>query len=1058
MFNQLRAKVASVFMIFAISVLSLSAQNKPISGTVTDASGVPVIGAAVFVVGNTSTGVMTDEEGKYSLSVPANSTIAVSCIGYATQTVAIGSETVYNVMLAEDTQLLEETVVIGYGVQNKSDLTGSVASVGAESLKNQSVTDAAAALQGRASGVHIINSGGPGSGAEIRVRGYSSNSGNIGPLLIVDGLQVDNIQYLDPSMIASMEVLKDAASAAIYGAQAGNGVVLITTKTGAAEKGRASVTYSGKATLQMFNKNPLMGREDFLKYHTMANADVEYVDDAANPGFQIMNILPTSAFVESKLKDFDYKHSGYENGVIDQDWLDAYMVPTWSQQHSLTFSGGNNRGSFFTSLNYVHQDGVVAGDKDVYKRLSAQINADYKLFDWMQVGSNLSMERWSTQSVSQRGYGSSFESVLLMDPLTPVYWTTSAEMSQDVKREYDRVQAGGEGRPYRFLGDENGWFANTKYSDAEGSPFAKRDASDADNSGINIRGTLFANVTPFKGFTFTSRFGYRLNIGNNHSYTAPYYIGPRGSQDNYSISASANTGYYYQWENFANYMVTIARKHTITAMAGMSFIQNNSDNVSASASGPDILTSYEPNFQYINYVKGDASKSIGNAPGQSASLAYFGRLIYSYDNRYSAQVNFRADAFDSSKLSKQNRWGKFPSISLGWTISNESFIKDNVDRNVLSFLKLRASWGRNGNVSVLSGYPYATTISLGNGWYQFGVDHIGSEYGSSPNGIPNPNLAWETSEQIDLGLDTRFLNNRLTFSVDYFDKRTKDLLFRVAVDPALGVDRTTVNGGSILNSGLEFELGWKDQIGDFSYSVNGNFSTLHNEVLTFPGDTPRETNQPASSANMPVLTAFEPGYPVWYIRGFNYEGMDAEGNPVLTDVNGDGLLDNNDMDYIGQGTPTFTYGLTVNMAYKGFDFVLYGAGQGGNHILPVIYQTGFKNNLKWYLQAYEKGEYPHPATTQGNFNFYSSSANIFKGDFFRIKQIQLGYTLPSKLTKKAAISNLRLFVSLDDYFIFTKYPGLDPETAAINSSSGAGLDWGGYPTMKKMLLGVNLTF
>ena len=1042
MFRNVFAKVVAVSMILAASILAgadLLAQNKPISGTVTDASGVPVIGAAVFVVGNTSTGVMTDMDGKFTLSVPQNAAIAVSCIGYATQTIQTGAETVYNVMLQEDSQLLEETVVIGYGVQKKSDLTGSVASVGEESLKNQSVTDAAAALQGRASGVHIINTGGPGQGATIRVRGYSSNSGNIGPLLIVDGLKVDNIQYLDPSMIASMEVLKDAASAAIYGAQAGNGVVLITTKMGSAEKGRASVTYSGKATLQNFTKNPLMNRDEFLKYITM-----EYGED----------------FVNGKLKDFDYSHPMYEGGVIDQSWIDAYIEPTWSQQHSLTFSGGNNRGSFFTSLNYVHQDGVVAGDKDVYKRLSAQINADYKLFDWMQVGSNLSMERWSTQSVSQRGYGSSFDSMIVMDPLTPVYWTTPEEMSQDVKAQYDRIQAGGEGRPYRFLGDENGWFANTKYSDAEGSPFAKRDASESSNSGINIRGTLFANVTPFKGFTFTSRFGYRLNMSNSHSYTAPYYIGPRGSTDNYSISAGANTGFYYQWENFVNYNVTIARKHSITAMVGMSFNQNNSDSVSASASGPDILTSYEPNFQYLNYVNNleTTTKSFSNAPGQSAALAYFGRLIYSYDNRYSVQANFRADAFDSSKLSKQNRWGYFPSVSLGWTISNEGFIKDNVDKSVLSLLKLRASWGRNGNVSVLSGYPYATTIRLGSGWYQYGVDTPGAVYGSSPNGLPNPNLSWETSEQIDLGIDTRFLNNRLNFSVDYFDKRTKDLLFSIAVDPALGVDRTTVNGGSILNSGLEFELGWKDTVGDFTYSVNANFSTLHNEVLSFPGDAVREVSTSASSTNYPIQTAFEPGYPVWYLRGFNYEGVDADGKPVLTDVNEDGTIDDNDMNYIGQGTPTYTYGLTLNMAYKGFDFVLYGAGQGGNHILPVLHRTGFSNTFKYYLEAAENGTYPHPSKTVGNFQFWSSNANIFKADFFRIKQMQLGYTIPSKITKKAAISNLRLFVSLDDFFLFSKYPGLDPETAAVNSSSGAGLDWGSYPTMQKVLLGVNLTF
>ena len=1037
MFNQLRAKVASIFMIFAISVLSLSAQNKPISGTVVDASGVPVIGAAVFVVGNTSTGVMTAEDGTFNLSVPANSTIAVSCIGYTTQTVAIGAETVYNVILSEDTQMIDETVVIGYGVQKKSDLTGAVASVGAEDLKNQSITDAAAALQGKVSGVHIINSGGPGSGAEIRVRGYSSNSGNIGPLLIVDGLQVDNIQYLDPSMIESMEVLKDAASAAIYGAQAGNGVVLITTKMGTADKGRASVTYSGKATLQNFAKRPTMRRDDFLKYIGM-----EYGDE----------------YVDLKLKDFDYKHSMYEGGVIDQDWIDAYIEPSWSQQHSVTFSGGNNKGSFFTSLNYLKNDGVVRGDKDVYNRLSAQINADYKLFTWMTVGSNLSIEKWSTKSVSQRGYGSSFDSMLVMDPLTPVYWTTVDEMSLDVRTQYDKVQNGTASRPYRFFGDENGWFANTKYSDAEGSPLAKRDATDSTNGGITMRGTLFANVTPFKGFTFTSRFGYRINQSSSHSYTSPYYIGPRGSQDNYSISASANTGYYYQWENFANYNVTIARKHNITAMAGMSYRETNTDNVSASSSGADILTAYDPQFQYLNYVKGDASKSISNAPGKSNSLAYFGRVIYSYDNRYSIQANFRADAFDSSKLPASNRWGYFPSVSAGWTISNESFIKDNVSPNALSFLKLRASWGRNGNISVLSGYPYSATIALGNNWYQYHVDQMGSDFSSSPNGLPNPDLTWETSEQIDLGLDMRFLNNRLSATIDYFDKRTKDLLIGITPPIEFGHSSTTINGGTVLNSGIELEVSWKDQIGDFAYGVSANFSTLKNEVLELPAGVARIERTDASSTNYQIATAFEPGYPVWYLRGYNYEGMDSDGNPVFTDVDGNGSIDAGDKMYIGQGIPTYTYGLNLNLAWKGIDFTLYGAGQGGNHIMPVMHRTGFSNNYKWYLEAAENGTYPHPSKTVGNYQFWSSNANLFKGEFFRIKQMQLGYTLPSKITKKAAISNLRVYVSLDDYFTFTNYIGLDPETASTNSSSGAGLDWGSYPTMQKVLLGVNITF
>lgn len=1028
-------------LIAAASILGgaqLFAQTKPISGTVTDAAGVPVIGAAVYVVGNIATGVMTDEDGRYNISVPENSTIAVSCIGYTTKTVTVGSETVYNVMLAEDTQMIDETVVIGYGVQKKSDLTGSVASVGAESLKNQSVTDAAAALQGKASGVHIINSGAPGAGAEIRVRGYSSNSGDIGPLLIVDGLQVDNIQYLDPSMIESMEVLKDAASAAIYGAQAGNGVVLITTKMGSAEKGRASVTYSGKATLQTFTKRPVMGREDFLTYMNMT-----FGEDA----------------VAAKLKDNDYSHPMYKDGIIDTDWIDAYIEPTWSQQHSLTFSGGNNRGSFFTSLNYVKNDGVVKGQKDVYSRLSAQINADYKLFDWMTVGNNMSIEKWATQSVSHRGYGSSFDSMLVTDPLTPVYWTSVDEMSSVVRAEYDKVQDGTSATPYRFFGDDNGFFANTKYNpESEGSALAKRDITDSNNGGFTLRGTMFMNLNPFKGFTFTSRLGYRINHSTSHSYSAPYFIGSRANSTNYSISAAANTGFYYQWENFANYNVTIAKKHNITAMAGISYRETNSDNVSGSASGADILTAYEPQFQYLNYLKGDAADDVRNAPGKSASLAYFGRFIYSYDNRYSVQANFRADAFDASKLSAQNRWGYFPSVSAGWTISNESFIKDNVSQNVLSFLKLRASWGRNGNVNVLNNYPYQATIAVGNNWYQYHVDQQGAIMSSSPNGLPNPDLTWETSEQIDLGIDARFLNNRLSVAVDYFSKKTKDLLISVTPPIEFGHSSQTINGGTVLNSGLELEATWKDQIGDFSYSINANFSTLHNEVLDLPSQISRIEREDASSTNYNIYTAFEPGYPVWYLLGYNYEGMDAEGKPIITDYNGDDLIDGADRVHIGQGIPTYTYGLNINLAWKGIDFTLYGAGQGGNHILPVLHRTLYNNTYKWYLEAAQNGTFPTPDKTLGNWDFWSSNANLFKGDFFRIKQLQLGYTLPSKITKKAAISNLRLFVSLDDFFTFTAYPGLDPETASTNSSSGAGLDWGSYPTMQKMLLGVNITF
>ena len=501
-------------------------------------------------------------------------------------------------------------------------------------------------------------------------------------------------------MIESIEVLKDAASAAIYGAQAGNGVVLVTTKTG--NEGTATVTYNGKATLQDFHNRPMMNREELTRY-----LKYEYGDD----------------WVDSRIGMYDYKHPYYENGIIDTDWLSEYFEPTWSQQHGISFSGGNKNGHFFTSLNYVYDDGVVKGKKDVYKRLTAQVNADYNLFKWLQVGVNNSIEKWNTQSVSQRGYGSSFESVLLMDPLTPVYWTSPDEMSLSFRTVYDALQAGTSDINYRLFRDENGWYANTKYSDMEGSALAKRDATDSDNGGFNINGTFFANLKPIKGLTITSRLGYRLNFGVNHSYSSPYWIGDRGSQKTYSISANASTGWYYQWENFANYLFNIG-KNNFTVMAGMSYRETNSDSVNASSSGEDILSSYEPNFRYLSYVLSGAPKSISNSPGKSASLAYFGCLIWNYDNRYQIQANFRADAFDSSKLPANNRWGYFPSVSAYWTISNEQFFKDNVNTNVFNFLKFRASWGRNGNISVLSGYPYTATISIGSSSYQYDVDNM----------------------------------------------------------------------------------------------------------------------------------------------------------------------------------------------------------------------------------------------------------------------------------------------------------------------------------------------
>lgn len=1039
MINLLSKKVthiASALLILLLGAPGLAAQNRAISGTVRDAEGQPVIGAAVVVAGQQSLGVMTDTDGKYAFSVPAGATIEVSCIGYVSQTAKVGSKSTYDFILAEDSQLLEETVVIGYGVQKKSDLTGSVASVKSTDLMNRSTTDAAAALQGKAAGVQILNnSGAPGSGAQIRVRGYSSNSGSIGPLLIVDGLKVDNIQYLDPSMIANMEILKDAASAAIYGAEAGNGVVLITTKSGAAQNGTANISYSASFTNQRLGKKA----ELFDAF--------EYIDYQKAIGNVTDELLVAN------------KWDGQNH-----DWFDAVFAPSWAQQHAVTFSGGNNKGHFFSSLNYVKNDGIVKGDKDVYKRLSAQINADYSLFKWFTVGTNTSIEKWETKSVSGSSYGSMLNSVMSLDPLTPAYYSRIEDCTPGMQQHY----ADGD-IILRDPNHNNDFYATSRWLDeATGNPLLQRDRTDSYGGGLNVRGSLFANVTPLKGLVYTSRFGYRIAQSSSHSYSTPYWATPMANAVEYNISANVNTSYYYQWENFVNYNQTFG-KHSIGAMAGMSYIENNYDNASMSSSGKDILQYYLPQYQYISYLKKDAVKNMSNAPGRSASIAYFGRLSYSYADRYSLQANFRADAFDSSKLSKQNRWGYFPSVSAGWTISNESFVKDNVDRSILSFLKIRGSWGINGNISVLNGYPYTATISVNGQWYQYNpsTGTGGLTYGSGPTELANPDLKWETSEQIDLGLDARMFNSRLTLGFDWYRKMTRDLLISIAPVPEIGVKSTYVNAGNVLNTGVELELGWKDSIGDFTYSVNANMATLHNEVLSLHKAVPRIENM-VSGLNNHVRSAFEAGYPIWYFRGYKYAGVDSEtGAPLYYNADGKVVdsVNDNDRQFIGKAIPDATYGITINLGYKGFDFSVFGTGTIGNDIFSMLYSADRPktNSLTHFWRNSWKApggdaKYPESGKVANDWIFWSSSASVFNGSYFKFKQIQLGYTLPRNLTRKVMINDLRLYVSLDDFFTISSYPGCDPETATTGNSGTMGYDLGTYPTMKKVIMGVNLTF
>ena len=1016
-----------LFAILWIISLSVFAQNITVSGTVTDTNNEPVIGATVIVSGDPSHGTVTDIDGKYILpNVPADGSLEFRFVGMKNLVVPVNGKTTLNVVMESDTKALEEVVVIGYGTQKKSDLTGAVAVVSATDLKNRSTSDAAVALQGKAAGVQVLsNSGAPGKGADIRVRGMSSNSDKNGPLLIVDGLKVDNIQYLDPEMIESMEVLKDAASAAIYGAQAGNGVVLITTKSGSKLK-EGNIFYNTQLQLSSLSRKlDVMDAEQYIAY-------------GKEQGFLTDQIL---------------QNYGYVPGT-EVNWADEVFEPTWNSRHTIGFQGGNDKGSCFAALNYVKNDGIFVGNKDVYERLSLQLNGDYKIKPWFTIGTNNSIEKWETKSVSQQSdNGSALLGAITSDPL---FGPLVENEDQLTPRQKQAIANG-----VAVLKNEDGIYYRLSPISGEtqsSNPLIRRDAIDGYNEGINVRGLSYLNFNPIKGLVYTSRFGYRINQSNAHQYEFPFEANEFVRRTTYRISANANTSYYYQFENFINYNTTIGIKHEIGAMAGMSYEMNHSDNVGVVSEGADILKGYQPNYRYIDYLKSDAKVTANNAPNDSKNISYFGRLTYSYDNRYSIQANFRADAFDASKLPKDSRWGYFPSLSAGWTLSNESFIRDNISEYVLTFLKLRGSWGRNGNISVLNNYPYAGVIAANSDWYQYTPYEPTLSYGSVPDsrvGLPNPDLIWEESEQIDLGLDARLLNGRLSFTFDWYKKETEGLLVKVKPVIESGVGTTTLNAGNVENVGFEIELGWKDKIGDLAYSVNANFATVKNELTYL--DPIIDKIDGVALQGSGITTRCAEGEPLWYFHGYKFKELADDGSAIYEDVNGNGVWDSNDMTNIGNGLPTYTYGITINLEYKSFDFLLFGTGAGGHEILPQGYRTDrpYCNNYAWF---YENSGSKFPTVPNWNRDAYSSDLTIFDGSYFKIKQIQLGYNLPNSITSKLHISNLRVFGSLENFFTFTNYIGLDPEAASANNSNQLGIDFGTYPTAKQVILGVNFSF
>ena len=1014
-------KKSSILMMLMALFMSVTSFAQGIKGTVIDENGEPVIGATVAEKSNPKNATITDFDGNFTVNVNAGKIIQITYIGYETQETA--AKNGMTIKLRPDNKVLDEVVVVGYGVQKKSSVTGAISQVKPEDMENRTIANAQQALQGKTSGVQIIqSSAAPGSSPTIRVRGYSSNSSSE-PLFVVDGVRLGDISGIDPSTIASMEILKDAASAAIYGAEAGNGVVLITTKKGKPGQGKISYDF-------MFTD------ESLARIPKMLNSEqyIQYMDEG--------NIF-TKDYL---LKNWD--------GVTNTAWTDVAFNHGHMQKHALSFTGGNERGNYYLSLAYLNNNGIVKGDADVYKRLTATINSEYKIKDWLKVGTTNQIEKYDVRSVSSNNeYGSLLTSILMLDPLTPDTYTAE-------NLPYQMVNAQANGK--QLLQDENGnYYAVSKfYAGEQYHPMIMRDNGLSKNQGFNINGSIYGDFTPAKGLTITSRFGYRLAGSNNSSTSLPFYGNGVQSRDFLDFSAGSSTSIYYQWENFANYMKTFGG-HTVTAMVGMSFQKSTSNNVNGSltANGEDALKKNDPLFYYLNYANASATKGVSGETNESTKYSYFGRLSYDFMGRYLLQASLRADAADLSKLSKKTRWGYFPAVSVGWTLSEEKFFAPL--KSWFDSLKFRASWGQNGSLSALGGYSYSTDMALG-GLYPFSSG-INYTQAAAPSTMGNDDLKWETSEQLNFGFDGILLGGRMTFGVDYFIKKTKDLLvWGTTPSLIIGGSTSPMNAGNVENKGFEFELGWRDHIGDFNYSIRGNLSTLSNKVTYID---PSITRLSGSNFHTYTITYFEKGYPVYYFRGYKFAGIDKEtGNPTFEDLDGDGKVSDGDLTCIGDAIPDFTYGITLTAAYKGIDLTVFGTGSYGNQIFNCINRPDYaaSNRLKevfydnrWTAEN-KNGTVPRAGANDMD-KYACSNAMVYDGSFFKIKQIQLGYTLPKSLINKAFLSHARIYASLDDFFTFSKYPGFDPE-AATNATSGMGIDKGGYPTSKKVVLGLNIEF
>lgn len=1046
-------------------------QMKRVSGTVTDESG-PIIGANVVEKG-TANGTITDIDGNFSLEVQPGATLVVSFIGYVSQEIEVGSRTTINVELAEDVEVLDEVVVVGYGTMKKKLVTGATVQIKGDEIAKMNTTNALTAMQSTTPGVQITQtSSQPGKGFKVSIRGVGT-IGTSSPLLIIDGINSgtadDGLNNLNPNDIESIDVLKDAASAAIYGARAANGVILVTTKQGKA--GKLTVQYDGYA-----------GWSNAYKVPGMLNAQ-QYMQVINETNFNTYGTATNwSSLVPSSILDM------VANGWTGTDWAKEYENKNALQtSHSITLTGGSERSKFSMSLNYTSNEGIMGGSNaSDYKRNGGRLNSEHIVLkgkdrDIITIGENVSYWYNSSHDLAEgNGYWNIMQAAYAASPLVLPY---------DEDGNLTGYDTHGSGYSTMIYSNPLNGFMNGMYSSLNRTR----------NFGVGA--TFYWIIEPVKNLKYRGQFNTGYSASNYRAYSMPYSVSNTTSSSNYTLSQSQSQSSSLTFENTISYVLPEFKGHNIDVLVGQSIEKSNwSTSLSMSASdSADQLNSLVLNgwdYAVMSNFSNITGYSGTDSPGNGSIASFFGRVNWNYKEKYMATVTVRGDG--SSNFARGNRWGVFPSVSAGWTVTSEKFMEKTA--SWLDYLKIRASWGQNGNCNIgnfyyLSNIGFSPTSYADYG-YKFSSsmsDSVNGVYttGAYARNVPNEDVTWETSEQINIGLDARFLDSRLGLNFDWYKKTTKDWLVQAPLNDILGYEEPAyINGGDVVNKGIEVGLSWNDRIGrDFSYHVNANVAYNKNRVTRLATESGR-IGDDASSAlfqNSSYVSLVEVGHPIGYFSGMSYSGIwqtyeqieeaRAAGKAVLSnaqpgdmiwdDWNGDGVIDyDSDRHRIGDPNPDVTLGINLGFEYKGFDFSIAGSGAFGHQIMQC-YRTALLANQysnyttdvlnRWHGEG-TSNTYPRLVVGSEN-NQWVSTLYMQDGDYFKIQNITLGYDF-CKLWKNSPFQMLRLYVQGQNLYTFTGYTGVDPE---VGSSGGGnswarGIDVGLYPSARTYIVGVSVKF